>query len=152
MMKQIHAIAFGMGAFFALNCGSGETGDPESTGGSGSAAQGQPAQSTSASESDGDESGGAAGVTGASVAVNGHTFEPKEVRIKAGQAVKWTWVAGSHNVVSGATCTPDGKFTSGSSTLGPGSKFERTFAEPGTYSYYCDPHCGIGMTGKVIVE
>jgi plastocyanin len=151
MMKQIHAVVFGIGAFFAMNCGSGEGGYPEPTGGSGSAAQGQqPAQSTSASES---ESNGAAAADadGASVAVNGHTFDPPEVRIKAGQAVKWTWVAGSHNVVSGATCTPDGKFTSGS-TVGPGSTFEHTFDKPGTFPYYCDPHCGIGMTGKVIVE
>lgn len=153
MMRQIHAVAFGIGAFFALNCGNGETGYPETTSGAGSAARGEPTQSTSASDSDDDDANAdGAGAGSASVAVNGHTFDPPEVRIKAGQLVKWTWVAGSHNVVSGATCTPDGKFTSGSSTVGPGSKFEHTFDKPGTYPYYCDPHCGIGMTGKVIVE
>jgi plastocyanin len=145
MMKTIHSLAFGIGAFFALNCGSGETGYPEPSGGSGSAAQGSQAgqaeQSTSAAET-----------AGASVEVNGHTFDPPEVRIKAGQAVKWTWIEGRHNVVSGATCTPDGKFSSGANTVGPGATFEHTFDAPGTYSYYCDPHCGIGMTGKVVVE
>lgn len=145
MMKHVHAVAFGMGAFFALNCGSGENGYPESTGGR-SGGGGGATQATSASEADGDTDGTV------QVAVDGHTFDPPEVRIKAGQAVEWRWVAGSHNVVSGATCTPDGKFTSGSSTVGPGSKFAHTFDQPGTYPYYCDPHCGIGMTGKVIVE
>lgn len=147
MMKTIHSLAFGIGAFFALNCGNGETGYPEP---SGSSVQGsQPEQSTSQTDTADQTS---TGEVSGSVAVNGHTFDPPEVRIKAGQAVKWTWVVGRHNVVSGATCTPDGKFTSGANTVGPGSTFEHTFDAPGTYSYYCDPHCGIGMTGKVIVE
>ena len=151
MMKQVHAVAFGIGAFFAMNCGSGETGYPTPSGSTGSAQQRQPTQSTSAAAPD-DDDDDATGASGASVTVNGHTFDPPEVRIKAGESVKWTWVAGSHNVVSGATCTPDGKFTSGSNTVGPGSTFSQTFDKPGTYPYYCDPHCGVGMTGKVIVE
>ena len=148
MMKTIHSLAFGIGAFFALNCGSGETGYPEPSGAGGSAVGTQPTQSTSGTEDDEASTGAVSG----SVAVNGHTFDPPVVRIKSGQAVKWTWVAGFHNVVSGATCTPDGKFSSGAKTVGPGSTYEHTFDKPGTYSYYCDPHCGIGMTGKVIVE
>lgn len=148
MMKQIHAVAFGIGAFFAMNCGSGEGGY-----GSSSSEPTRPSQSTNASETDDETSASTStGASKGSVAVNGHSFDPPEVHIKAGEAVKWTWVAGSHNVVSGAACTPDGKFTSGSSTVGPGSTFSHTFDEPGTYSYYCDPHCGIGMVGKVVVE
>jgi plastocyanin len=150
MMKHVHAVAFGIGAFFAMNCGSGEGGYPESTGGGGSAVEGrQPTQSTDGTDKD-DELN--AGPNAGSIAVNGHTFDPPEVHIKAGESVKWTWVSGSHNVVSGAACTPDGKFTSGSSTIGPGSTFSHTFDTAGTYPYYCDPHCGIGMVGKVIVE
>jgi plastocyanin len=150
MMKQVHAVAFGVGAFFAMNCGSGETGYPAPSNSGASASQRQPSQSTNAADPDDDDDGNAAG--GASIAVNGHDFDPPEVRIKAGESVKWTWVAGSHNVVSGATCTPDGKFTSGANTVGVGSTFSHTFDTPGTYPYYCDPHCGIGMTGKIIVE
>ena len=147
MMKTIHAVAFGIGAFFALNCGSGEGGY-----GSSSSEPTRPSQSTNAAETDDETPAASAGATSGSVAVNGHSFDPPEVHIKAGEAVKWTWVAGSHNVVSGAACTPDGKFTSGSSTVGPGSTFAHTFDKAGTYQYYCDPHCGIGMVGKVIVE
>ena len=150
MMRQIHALAFGIGAFFAMNCGSGETGYPEPPG-SGASGR-QPTQSTSPAEREDDVTSGDDGAAGARVAVNGHSFDPPEVHIKAGEAVKWTWASGSHNVVSGATCTPDGKFTSGSNTVGPGSTYSHTFDKAGTYSYYCDPHCGIGMTGKIIVE
>jgi plastocyanin len=145
MMKQIHALAFGIGAFFAMNCGSGESGYPEPT----SSGQQQPAQTTSGTDTEGSDS---TGTVAATVAVNGHTFDPPEVHIKAGEAVKWTWVAGFHNVVSGSSCVPDKKFTSSTSTDGPGSTYEHTFDKPGSYPYFCDPHCGIGMTGKVIVE
>ena len=106
MMKTIHAVAFGIGAFFALNCGSGEGGY-----GSSSSEPTRPSQSTNAAETDDETPASSAGATSGSVAVNGHSFDPPEVHIKAGEAVKWTWVAGSHNVVSGAACTPDGKFT-----------------------------------------
>ena len=34
----------------------------------------------------------------------------------------------------------------------PGESWEETFSEAGTYDYYCEPHRGAGMVGKVIVE
>ncbi len=137
-MKIIYAAACGFGAFFALNCGSGDS------------TSDYPAPSTSAQQTASETAPPAGDVT--KVAVNGHTFDPPEVRIKAGSTVRWVWVAGKHNVVSGESCTPDGKFTSGNDTVGPGATFEQKFETAGTFPYYCDPHCGIGMTGKVIVE
>lgn len=53
--------------------------------------------------------------------------------------------------MSGASCAPDQKFSSGR-VQGPGTTFEQKFDAPGTYPYFCDPHCGMGMTGKVVVE
>jgi plastocyanin len=144
-MKIIYAAACGIGAFFAMNCGSGDTtGYP--SGSSSNAQQQQGAESGEAAQS----SSSTDAVT--TVKVAGHSFDPPEVRIKAGATVKWTWVSGSHNVVSGSSCTPDGKFTSGDGTVGPGATFERKFETAGTFPYYCDPHCGVGMTGKIIVE
>ncbi|CAH9146810.1 unnamed protein product [Cuscuta epithymum] len=35
---------------------------------------------------------------------------------------------------------------------GPGDTFKVTLTEKGTYSYYCSPHQGAGMVGKIIVE
>jgi plastocyanin len=34
----------------------------------------------------------------------------------------------------------------------PGEKASSTFKTPGSYSYYCEPHQGAGMQGKVIVQ
>ena len=34
----------------------------------------------------------------------------------------------------------------------PGESWEETFDTAGTYDYYCEPHRGAGMVGKVIVE
>jgi plastocyanin len=133
-MKTIYATAFGISTFFALNCGSGDGY------GEGSSA---PAEATTQST---------AAEPAAKVVVEGHAFDPQEVHIKVGQTVRWVWVAGSHDVVSGSACTPDGNFTSGGDTQGPGSQFDHVFEKAGSFSYYCDPHCGIGMTGTIVVE
>ncbi|MDA7432233.1 plastocyanin/azurin family copper-binding protein, partial [Synechococcus sp. AH-601-O06] len=34
----------------------------------------------------------------------------------------------------------------------PGESWEETFTEAGTFDFYCEPHRGAGMVGKVIVE
>jgi plastocyanin len=34
----------------------------------------------------------------------------------------------------------------------PGESFTAKFDTPGTYGYYCEPHQGAGMVGKVIVQ
>jgi plastocyanin len=137
-MKLVYAIACGVSAFFAMNCGDGYGG------GYGDGTSAAPAQTAAPAEP--------AGAVAAKVAVNGHSFDPPEVHVKRGEAVQWIWVFGTHDVVSGSACTPDGAFESGPSTQGPGSSFEHTFETAGAFSYFCDPHCSIGMTGKVIVE
>merc|ERR1712216_531563 len=35
---------------------------------------------------------------------------------------------------------------------GPGEKVTNKFDPPGTYGYYCEPHQGAGMQGKIIVQ
>ena len=34
----------------------------------------------------------------------------------------------------------------------PGETVSSTFDKPGEYSYYCEPHQGAGMAGKIIVQ
>lgn len=114
------------GALVAVGCGSDDTGS-----------------STSSTSSSG-------AATTATVQVASNSFSPASVTIKKGQTVKWVWSSGAHNVVSGTSCASDGKFTSGAPATG--TSFERTFAEAGTFDYFCEPHCAFGMTGKVIVE
>ena len=78
-----------------------------------------------------------------------NTFSPSTVTVKVGQTVRWVWKGGSHNVVSGTGCTEDGKFKSGATQAG--GTWDHTFETAGTFAYYCEPHCGAGMTGTVVV-
>lgn len=91
--------------------------------------------------------------------------------INVGEAVKWTWNSAhchsvqdnipSVNLNSGfhyPTTVPDspkvvpGFFDYPVLTDEPTLSFVHTFTEPGTYSYFCIHHVGIGMSATVIVE
>lgn len=76
-------------------------------------------------------------------------FQPAEVTIKAGDTVKWVNnKLAPHNVVfDGAP-----ELSHKGLAFSPGESFEVTFSEPGEYNYYCEPHRGAGMNGKVIVQ
>lgn len=77
-------------------------------------------------------------------------FEPSTVTIKAGDTVKWVNnKLPPHNIVfegDAANKSHDQLMFS------PGESYEVTFDTPGTYSYYCAPHRGAGMAGKVVVQ
>lgn len=88
--------------------------------------------------------------TGPTVTVKSNTFEPSTLTIKVGDTVTWKWAGGIHNVVSGTSCKTDGKFSSG--TPVSGATFEHRFDTAGTYDYFCEPHCTVGMVGKIVVQ
>ena len=76
-------------------------------------------------------------------------FAPKVVTIKVGDTVKWVNnKAFPHNVVF------DGHPEVSHKKLAqkPKAELESTFNEAGEFSYYCSPHRGAGMQGKVIVQ
>ncbi|MFM7602169.1 MAG: plastocyanin [Pseudanabaena sp.] len=76
-------------------------------------------------------------------------FEPKVVTIKAGDTVKWVNnKAFPHNIVF------DGHEELSHKKLAqkPKAELESTFNEAGEFAYYCSPHRGAGMAGKVIVQ
>jgi len=76
-------------------------------------------------------------------------FEPKVVTIKAGDTVKWfNNKAFPHNIVF------DGHEELSHKKLAqkPKAELESTFNEAGEFAYYCSPHRGAGMAGKVIVQ
>ncbi|MEB3228712.1 MAG: plastocyanin [Prochlorothrix sp.] len=84
-------------------------------------------------------------------------FEPSTVTIKAGDEVKWVNnKLAPHNVVfASGDGVDDGaaaKLSHKGLAFAAGESFSSTFTEPGTYTYYCEPHRGAGMVGKVIVE
>ena len=86
------------------------------------------------------------------VTVNSLSFTPKNLTITKGDTVHWTVVDefGFHTVTSGNPCTSNGTFNSGA--LGDGGTFQFTFANTGSFNYFCAFHCLSGMTGSVAVE
>ncbi len=95
--------------------------------------------------------------SGSSVEMRLIQFRPKQLDVAAGKEVTWTQKdAGFHTVTSGTveqtaggvTGSPDGKFRS--ERLSTDQTFKFTFAEAGTYSYFCEIHPAT-MTGEVRV-
>ena len=80
----------------------------------------------------------------------GNSFVPETLYIQEGDSVYWS-ITGNHNV-NGSLATypnnPEG-FYSGPA---PQSSFGHLFQTAGAYSYQCDPHAGIGMTGYIEVQ
>lgn len=76
-----------------------------------------------------------------------------DLAIDPGDTIRWSWVEGFHNVVSGFPEDPDtGElFFSGEPTGEAGTIFEFTFIEPGVYGYHCHPHEGVGMVSSITV-
>ena len=80
------------------------------------------------------------------VNIRDYRFSPQEVRIKAGESVKWTNAEKrtSHSVLFPAENGLE------SERLFPDESWLRTFKQAGVYKYRCGPH--EEMTGTVIVE
>lgn len=85
------------------------------------------------------------------VAVTNYAFTPKQITINVGDKVVWTNTEGSHNVNGTKATFPTNPEEFGNN-VGTGWTYEYTFNSPGTYSYQCDPHAGMGMTGTVTVN
>ena len=76
-------------------------------------------------------------------------FVPETLTIDKGDTVKWVNnKMAPHNAVFDNNAVKSHK----NLVFSPGESYETTFDEPGEYSYYCEPHRGAGMVGKIIVE
>ncbi len=84
---------------------------------------------------------------------SGFTFTPDEVSIKAGESIEFS-VSSSHNVVevSEETWHANGATSNGGFSVDFGATKTITFRNTGMYYYVCQPHAGMGMKGKVVVE
>lgn len=83
------------------------------------------------------------------------SFSPTSEQVSVGDTVEWTWGSAGHNiVVASQPDDADWEGTEGGAgtTYGTGHTHSHTFEVPGTYEYYCAPHQGAGMTGKIVVE
>lgn len=78
------------------------------------------------------------------VTIADYRFQPAELRVRAGDTVKWTnrEKRTSHSVLFEGQ--PE------SERLFPDESWQRTFAKPGVYAYTCGPHPE--MKGVVRVE
>jgi plastocyanin len=80
-------------------------------------------------------------------------FEPSTVTIKPGDTVQWV-----NNKLSPHNAVFDGGSADWSHKnllFSPGESYATTFpadTPKGEYSFYCEPHRGAGMMGKVIVQ
>ena len=91
---------------------------------------------------------------GISFQYNGMENMNIDLTINQGDTVRWVWVEGLHNVVSGfPESGNEGElFFSGEPTNVPGTAFEFTFdVPPGDYGYHCHPHAEVGMVSSVTV-
>lgn len=88
-------------------------------------------------------------------------FEPANLTVKAGDTV--TWVNNKmapHNVIFDAKVIPGDKaladeISHSQLTFAPGESYSTTFTADmpaGEYGYFCAPHRGAGMVGKVTLE
>jgi plastocyanin len=118
--------------------------------------------------------GAMAPITGQTVEVKmvgddkGYRFEPADIKIKAGDGIKFTMVSGGpHNVAFDPATVPadvksqlsanmPNQMSELSSPLltNPNESYTISFAniKPGTYPFHCTPHLAMGMKGTITVQ
>jgi plastocyanin len=78
----------------------------------------------------------------------GFTFDPPQLSVDRGAAVTWTNTDMIvHTVTSGAPDSPTGRFDQ---RIDAGGTFTFTFADAGTYEFFCNIHRS--MRGTVLVR
>jgi len=90
----------------------------------------------------------APGVGGTQISIKGFAFNPSQQSVAKGATITWTNDDGAtHTVTSGVPGTPSGKFDQ---RLETGKTFSFTFADAGTYEFFCNIHNS--MRGTVTVK
>jgi plastocyanin len=89
-------------------------------------------------------------------------FEPNKLTVKPGDTIKWVNnKVPPHNVVFDPVKNPAKSADLAKSLshkqllMSPGQEYETTIPSdiaPGDYTFYCEPHRGAGMVGKLTVQ
>ncbi len=76
-------------------------------------------------------------------------FSPSSITISTGDTVKFV-----NNKLAPHNAVFDGhdELSHPDLAFAPGESWTETFSEAGTFEFYCEPHRGAGMVGKVIVN
>ena len=85
----------------------------------------------------------------------GFRFSPADLTIQVGDSVTWRNQGGGHNVNAPGffRCANGCDDTGGDGNPSAASwEFTRTFNEEAVIDYHCEPHQGIGMTGRLTVQ
>ena len=81
-------------------------------------------------------------------------FVPDTLTVKPGDTIKWeNNKVGPHNIVFDASALKSASKTA--LLFSPGESYTSTIPKDtpsGEYQFYCQPHRGAGMVGKLIVE
>jgi plastocyanin len=92
------------------------------------------------------------------ISVTNDAFSPATKTVSVGTSVQWAWnscTGGDPYGGGGATCVEHSvTFDDGSSSSalqGQGT-FSKTFNTAGTYTYHCQIHGTMGMTGTITVQ
>lgn len=84
------------------------------------------------------------------VTVQGFKFGPASLEVKVGTKVTWTNKdSAPHTTTSGTPGSKDGKWEG--QLAASGGTFSFTFAQAGTFAYFCSVH-PTSMTGTVVVK
>ena len=133
-----------------------------------------PAQDSAASATAAAPAGAATPITGMTYEVKmvgddkGYRFEPADIKLKAGDGVKFVMVSGGpHNVAFDPATIPadvkpqlsanmpnqQGELSSPLMT-NPNDAYTISFAnvKPGQYPFHCTPHLAMGMKGTITVQ
>ena len=78
------------------------------------------------------------------ISIDNFSFTPKEITVEQGTTVTWL----NHDDVPHTVVSTDKKFRS--KALDTDEQFSFTFADVGTYSYFCSVHPV--MIGKIVVK
>lgn len=78
-------------------------------------------------------------------------FDPETVTISPGDTVVWTWKSNNHNIRP-EDIPAEADWDGHPEIANEGARYAHTFEVEGEYSYICEPHVGMGMEGKIIVE
>jgi plastocyanin len=91
---------------------------------------------------------------------NTWSFVPDDLTVRVGQTVEWrNRSIFTHTVTDDretAEDPADAVLPAGAETfsfeIAPGEIHRRVFHVPGTYRYFCEPHEGFDMVGRLVVE
>ncbi|MCH2133805.1 MAG: plastocyanin/azurin family copper-binding protein [Phycisphaerales bacterium] len=86
------------------------------------------------------------------VLANSVSFSPDAIEVAPGDTITWQYNTGyPHTVTSGESCVADGLFYGELGSPGDTVTWEVPLDASGAVPYFCEPHCGSGMSGVITV-